>query len=266
MESDKLLMIGVELKDLAHKDRNLLSNYRTIVRPYMRSDSIQRLVGLTNPSAVVVRQPSGGVYLYSPGGRVLARLGLANEQKRLATEQAGLARNGPLISARAARETPYPGANVPEYLYPGISEGSYLPGEGDPRPPYQLSEARKTVQGLSAFGQRNFFPLFFQSNLNTNASLGNALAGDSVEGDSGFPSLELESNSSANAAAAAGQIFTVGVGFGATALDAILSGQELEYRQQQAERDARGTAYYEFPREANTYYQPLPESPSYYYY
>jgi hypothetical protein len=162
---------------------------------------------------------------------------------------------------------PFPGANVSESLYPGTAEYSFLPGEGDFLAPPGISLGRQTLKQLTSLVQQNAYPFWFDNQLTTDTSVINSLGGSNTSFSGGFPTLQINSNTTANAAVVGSQLLGNGVGIGATVFDAVLEGRELKARRAYADAYANGTPYYQYPQQSRTYYsamryQPYPVMPS----
>ncbi|MDX1919977.1 MAG: hypothetical protein SFU25_04490 [Candidatus Caenarcaniphilales bacterium] len=155
---------------------------------------------------------------------------------------------------------PFPGSGVPEYMYPGTSEYSYLPGEGDVYPRPGTSVARQALKQAAGLAQNMAYPFWFDNYLTTDSSA-QALAGNSVGTNAGFPNLQFNADTTANASVVAGQWSQTGVGVGSLLLDSILDGRDIREQRQAAQALAAGTPYYYYPDSAYTSYPAMPYQP-----
>ena len=154
---------------------------------------------------------------------------------------------------------PFPGAEVPTAWHPGNSY-SYLPGEGEYLPPPGSSLGRQALRQLSGLAQNISYPFWFDSYLTTNTNTLNGFSTD-VGTNGGFPSLQFDANTTANANVVAGQFIGTTLGLGATTLNALLDGRDLKERRQRAYQDSLGTPYYQYPEYAYSRYPAIPYRP-----
>lgn len=321
-EEAKVLMLGLELKDLVSEERARFTHYEILQRPYLSDKLTQDLVKQVRPSAVLIRQPSGHAYEYSSNGSLIRQISLQDSRQNMLADQQNKAFYIPKLinSGMSALERstqipvqitgqmqiggqlnnvhqfdsmrlvnnahfpikptmpnwpqnshhqqPFPGANVPIYLYPNKSEYSYLPGEGEFLPPPALSAFRQGIRQVSTLAQNTAYPFWFDSYLTTDANTLNNFGSTNSGSVAGFPTLQFNANTTANASVVASQWLGTGIGLGATVLDAALEGSELRSRREAAYRESLGTAYYQYPQYARTAYpsmpiRPLPTSPWY---
>lgn len=164
---------------------------------------------------------------------------------------------------------PFPGGSIPEYMYPGTSEYSYMPGEGDIAPSRGLSIGRQAIKQTAALAQNMTFPFWFDNYLTTDTSasnlLGNSLGGAASGTNAGFPNLQFNADTTANASVVAGQWTQTGLGLGSLIADSILDKREIDARRQAARTQAAGTPYYNYPDSAYTSYPSMPYQPMPYY-
>ncbi len=325
-ESSRVLMLGTTLNDLTESDRARFANYVVFERAYFPPDKMGDLIKQIKPSLVIIRQPSGGLYEYTPEGSLTRELSIQDPRQNLINKQqmqnfnnpvsmgqvqqmplmppmqmpvcctpmympmqpmqtnrppmqmnygGGMAPNMQMMLPNGGPQTrlmpsqmnmanvqrPFPGANVPTYLFPGKSEFSYLPGEGDVLPPPGISAARGFLKQAATIAQNNTFPLWFDSYLTTDTSTTTA-------SNAGFPTLRFSADTTSNAAVVGSQWMNTGIGLGAGLVDAYLDSVEIKARREAAHREALGTPYYYYPDYARTRYpsmpyQPLPTSPWY---
>ncbi len=156
-------------------------------------------------------------------------------------------------------QRPFPGANVPNYLYPGKSEYSYLPGEGTPRAPIATSVARQALKQAATLVQNTSYPFWFDSYLTTNSDLSSLSSASGT--NAGFPTLQFNSNTTASGSVVASQWLGTGVGLGASLLDSALESAQIRRQAAAADRDANGTMNYYYPGSASTYYPSTPYQP-----
>lgn len=157
---------------------------------------------------------------------------------------------------------PFPGENVPNYLYPGRAEFSYLPGEGEALPKPELTKTRQIIKQLAALAQFNAYPFWFDNYLNTNITDEGALLQATDTGDiTNFPTLQFSADSTAGPAVVGAQFASLGVGVGALVADGLLDKKTISERDRQAQAQANGTPYYYYPDNSYTYYQSLPYQP-----
>lgn len=387
-EGPNVLMFGATLNDLKPDERKDLTEYNVIERPFIAMDKMKDLIKQVNPSKIIIRQPSGGIYEYSPNGSLRRQLQMQDATQNAQDKQkkgigeprqintyggnmAGNSMNGrevmlnnspnpyiygnsnqgqntfppynaipmgplpvntpipyrerlmfgpygskvpvsqpylppcpptmpqPMMSPNGYNQSqvfnptpsgnfqrplppnlsigmgqgnnmlasnnmnmqaPFPGANVPNYLYPGRSEYSYLPGEGEVLPKPGLSTGRQVVKQLASLAQNTAYPFWFDSYLTTDSnSLGSLTANTGT--NAGFPALQFNANTTANSAIVLGQLFTTGLGVASTIADAGLDGVALRARRSEAVQQANGTPYYYYPDAAWSYYQALPYQP-----
>ena len=68
-------------------------------------------------------------------------------------------------------QRPFPGANISNNWYPGKSEYSYLPGEGDVLLPPGITTTRKVIKQLAGLAQNNAYPFWFDNYLTTSSNV-----------------------------------------------------------------------------------------------
>ena len=364
-----VLMFGLTINELSPDERKQLTEYNVIERPFISTDKMSALIKQASPVKVIIRQPSGGVYEYSPEGHLLRSVEMydtkqaamdkqrycngnpstpgqgneANKSKdnaesnkkpdgnkdapvminspavyvyggqvmpqfppgmmnmncmpfagygylpcvpatpfpppqfrpmgppppsfnsrppiyRMNQQTPGL--NGASGQMRMANniQAPFPGGEVPNYLYPGRSEYSYLPGEGEVRPKPELPQSRRIIKQLAGMAQNLTYPFWFDNYLVTDSSTLNALSSNTGT-NAGFPPLSFSADTTANTATVLGQWLSTGIGVGANIIDTWLDGVYLRRNRETVRRQAEGTPYYYYPDAAWSYYQALPYQP-----
>ncbi|MDJ0625642.1 MAG: hypothetical protein QNJ31_04655 [Candidatus Caenarcaniphilales bacterium] len=390
--SSNVLLLGVTLNDLSFEDAQRFSKHNVLERAFTSGDNVKDLVKQSRPIAVIIKQPSGGIYEYSPDGSLIKQLSQKSEMKKVMEMQrtsnlpteiqnqgfthraTNLPRSnappfmgqqfpnmpmrypttpppmrpctvcrpigssplkkmpmfGPydikhsyrsasvpiamapmmipnsqpssiqqpaynpqtpqnrqvLTSFNQQRHSPlnnrpnlvpppsfstrtmnapFPGAEIPSNVFPGKSEYSYLPGEGDNDPPQGIAQSRQVLKQLAGLAQNNAYPFWFDNFLQTDANatqfLGNNVGGAAVGTNAGFPTLNFTADTTANAAVVGSQWTQTGVGIGSLLIDSFLEGREIQARRAARRADAAGSAYYYYPNNANTYYPSTPYQP-----
>ncbi|MDX1918256.1 MAG: hypothetical protein SFT81_03845 [Candidatus Caenarcaniphilales bacterium] len=371
-----VLMIGIEQNLLKETDRERFASFKIITRPYMLPDEVSRLVSAVNPSSILIRQPSGGLYEYSPSGEMIRQLTfrdsreeylqkqsqdnqsnapiqiypLAQKQSKPGTPikgadhmtppypgshtpqgqvhipmQGGLtnlsnpadlpriAGGGVILPAQHTPyfgapfltappipattnpiktsqllphipqgqmlasnqnaipnyiapnyynrvERPLPGGNVPSYMFPGQSRYSWLPGEGFDMPSRGVGISREIISQAATLAQQNFYPLWYQSFLNTNLDFSNVTTTAS-NSTTGFPNLTFSSDQTANFAVTSTQVAGSVLGIGSQLVDSFLQERQLKQSRDFAQRHSDGIANYYYPRAATTSYPSMRTAP-----
>jgi hypothetical protein len=311
-EGPNILLIGLSVNELAEDEREKLTEYTIMERPFLPAAKISKLAEQSSAQKVIVKQSSGLIYEYSSKGHLLKKLegqdisnfaynqqmkpininnqSFQNSQNNnfnnhssnnnYAQSQIPIYSHSPSISPTISSPTiynggqmptptidpakfqrPFPGANIYNNWYPGKSEYSYLPGEGDVLLPPGITTTRKVIKQLAGLAQNNAYPFWFDNYLTTSSNANSLLAGPNTGTNAGFPALEFSADTSSSAAVVGAQWFNSGIGIGATVLDAILSKRELELRRRQATEQANGTPNYVYPSQAYTVYPQMPYQP-----
>jgi len=240
------LLVGVELKDLSLLDRRSLAGYQITVRSSLSPEKVKELSEEMRAEIVVVKH-SSGIYAYSSDGKLWRQMSPVNTSKER------------LI---ASAEQPFPGANIPQYLYPGRSEYSYLPGEGynNTGAVNTISSGRLALRQFAGLVRNTTYPFWFESYLRTDNSLSNL----DTSADFDFPVGSFDTNTTVSPASVTGQWINTGVGVGSTLLDAFLEKRELEARVRQIQSHRRGIPYYYYPlKNPYTSSPPLNYQPNY---
>ncbi len=86
-EENKVLLLGLELKDLAPEERSRFAHYTILERPYLSGNLAQELVQQVKPEAVLIRQPSGGIYEYTANGSLVKQVDMQDSRQRMLSEQ-----------------------------------------------------------------------------------------------------------------------------------------------------------------------------------
>ncbi len=315
-EGPNVLLIGLSVNELTEQEREKLSEYTIMERPFLPAAKITKLAEQSAAEKVIVKQSSGLIYEYSSKGHLLKKLesqdisdftysdqmkpininnhSFQNSQNNFNNHSSNnnysqgqiptIKSQIPIYSQSqtiyntgqmqmptpnidsAKFQRPFPGANISNNWYPGKSEYSYLPGDGDILPAPGITTTRKVIKELAGFAQNNAYPFWFDNYLTTSSNANSLLAGPNTGTNAGFPALEFSADTSSSAAVVGAQWFNSGIGIGATVLDAILSKREIESRRKQATEQANGTANYVYPN-PTTYtvypqmpYQPIPRN------
>lgn len=242
---DQVLLIGLELKDLQDKDSWELQQYRVIERKSMSLKKINSLRQELRAKYTLVLTETGQVYKYNSAGALENIL----DRKCLNCDEHYGNRS---LSANL----PFPGDNVPDYVFPGTSQFSYLFGEGRNPPKRVYSNARRTLKEFSGTHQNNNIYPFWRENY---------LQADRLPSD--YSSLS-SSNDFRTSSDTVRDIVSIGtqwgsysLGVGATFLDALIDKRELDNKRAWERHYRHGTPEYVYPNRAETYTQPVPSQP-----
>lgn len=242
---DNILLIGLELEDLEEKDRWELHDYYIVERKSMSLDKANSLREELKAKYTLVLTETGQIYKYNKTG---ALENILKRQCRNCTEH--------YSNRSLSANLPFPGDNVPEYVFPGTSEFSYLFGEGRNPPKRVYSNARRTLKELSGTHQNNnIYPFWRENNLQA----------DRLPSD--YSSLS-QSNDFRTSSDAVRDIVSIGsqwgsytLGVGSTVLDAMIDKRELDNKRAWERHYRHGTPEYIYPNRAETYTQPVPSQP-----
>lgn len=140
-EGPNVLLIGAELKDLEKNEREKLTHYTLVERPFMSADKVKDLVKQTKPAKVIIRQSSGGIYEYKPDGTLIGEVGFNNMKRQEFLDER---QNKPLNVPKKIKES-----NMPPQMNAGMTYPVQINGQMTilPSGESNISAAQMRFQG-----------------------------------------------------------------------------------------------------------------------